>query len=165
MPVKLPIATAALCALFQLCISSALSAQSVGQSSELSGPPLKSPPTTTSARAFSDLAATLGPRVAKQWRRQNWIEVDVAAEDTDLQTSRQLIHRLFSEYEELRRDHVAAKRTGVGVALAGGFGARSLPLDCSYWPLPETKRWIVSPISVLDNCSRTASRRSCRLVV
>lgn len=112
-----PSTAAALLGIVLLCAAPGTSAQPREAESR--------PRTTTNDQAVSDLAATLGPHVVKQWRRDNGIVVD--APDADLQTSREVLEKLFADYERLRNAYDTAGSAGQSLAVAAGLGVRFIP--------------------------------------
>ena len=84
------------------------------------------PRTAPDGQALSDLAATLGPHVVRQWRRDERIAVDTP--ETDLRTSRQIIEKLFADHERLRAAYDTARNAGQAVAVAAGLGVRFIPV-------------------------------------
>ena len=112
-----PIAATALLCSVLLCATPGASAQP--------REPEPQPRTAPDGRALSDLAATLGPHVVRQWRRDNGIEIDTP--ETDLRTSRQIVEKLFADHERLRGAYDTARNAGQAVAVAAGLGVRFSP--------------------------------------
>lgn len=86
----------------------------------------RGPRAASDGQALSDLAATLGPHVVRQWRRDNGIVVDTP--ETDLRTSRQIVEKLFADHQSLRDAYDTARNAGQAVAVAAGLGVRFIPV-------------------------------------